>query len=232
MGLQDELKQKAAHRAVEFVDSGMVIGLGTGSTTAFAVARIGERLKSGDLKNIIGIPTSIRTEKLARELGIPLCGLGDRPLIDVTIDGADEVDPDLNLIKGGGGALLREKVVAQASQKNIIIVDESKLSPRLGTRWALPVEVIPFAAKSEETFLKSMATAVNLRIDDKGQPFQTDQNNYILDANFGEMTDPDGLASRLNERAGIVEHGLFLGLASDVIVAAENGIRHLKRKSA
>ena len=231
MGLQDELKQKAAHRAVEFVDSGMVIGLGTGSTTAFAVVRIGERLKSGDLKNIIGIPTSIRTEKLARELGIPLCGLGDRPQIDVTIDGADEVDPDLNLIKGGGGALLREKVVAQASQKNIIIVDESKLSPRLGTRWALPVEVIPFAAKSEETFLKSMATAVNLRIDNKGQPFQTDQNNYILDANFGEMTDPNGLASRLNERAGIVEHGLFLGLASDVIVAAENGIRHLKQKS-
>ena len=231
MGLQDELKQKAAHRAVEFVDSGMVVGLGTGSTTAFAVARIGERLKSGDLKNIIGIPTSIRTEKLARELGIPLCGLGDRPQIDVTIDGADEVDPDLNLIKGGGGALLREKVVAQASQKNIIIVDESKLSPRLGTRWALPVEVIPFAAKSEETFLKSMATAVNLRIDDKGQPFQTDQNNYILDANFGEMTDPSGLASSLNERAGIVEHGLFLGLASDVIVAAENGIRHLKQKS-
>jgi len=231
LGLQDELKQKAAHRAVEFVDSGMVVGLGTGSTTAFAVARIGERLKSGDLKNIIGIPTSIRTEKLARELGIPLCGLGDRPQIDVTIDGADEVDPDLNLIKGGGGALLREKVVAQASQKNIIIVDESKLSPRLGTRWALPVEVIPFAAKSEETFLKSMATAVNLRIDDKGQPFQTDQNNYILDANFGEMTDPSGLASSLNERAGIVEHGLFLGLASDVIVAAENGIRHLKQKS-
>ena len=231
MGLQDELKQKAAHRAVEFVESGMIVGLGTGSTTAFAVTRIGERLKSGDLKNIIGIPTSIRTEKLARELGIPLCGLGDRPQIDVTIDGADEVDPDLNLIKGGGGALLREKVVAQASQKNIIIVDESKLSPRLGTRWALPVEVIPFAAKSEEVFLRSMATAVNLRIDDKGQPFQTDQNNYILDANFGEMTDPNGLASRLNERAGIVEHGLFLGLASDVIVAAENGIRHLKQKS-
>ncbi len=231
MGLQDELKQNAAHRAVEFVDSGMVVGLGTGSTTAFAVTRIGERLKSGDLKNIIGIPTSIRTEKLARALGIPLCGLGDRPQIDVTIDGADEVDPDLNLIKGGGGALLREKVVAQASQKNIIIVDESKLSPRLGTRWALPVEVIPFAAKSEETFLKSMATAVNLRIDNKGQPFQTDQNNYILDANFGEMMDPKALASRLNERAGIVEHGLFLGLASDVIVAAENGIRHLKQTS-
>jgi ribose 5-phosphate isomerase A len=207
----------------------MVVGLGTGSTTAFAVIRIGERIKSGDLKNIVGIPTSIRTETLAGEWGIPLCGLEDQPEIDVTIDGADEVDPDLNLIKGGGGALLREKVVAQASRKNIIIVDESKLSPCLGTRWALPVEVIPFAAKAAENFLKSQGAAVILRLDDNGQPYQTDQNNYILDANFGEMADPNNIAASLNERAGIVEHGLFLGLASDVIVAAEDGIRHLRR---
>jgi ribose 5-phosphate isomerase A len=226
---QDELKQKAAHRAVEFVESGMVVGLGTGSTTAFAVIRIGERLKSGDLKNIVGIPTSIRTEKLAGEWSIPLCGLEDQAIIDVTIDGADEVDPDLNLIKGGGGALLREKVVAQASRQNIIIVDESKLSPRLGNRWALPVEVIPFAAKTAENFLKSQGATVALRLDDSGQPYQTDQNNFILDANFGEMADPNLVAASLNERAGIVEHGLFLGLASDVIVAAEEGIRHLKR---
>ena len=229
MKKQDELKKKAAHRAVEFVESGMVVGLGTGSTTAFAVIRIGERLKSGDLKNIVGIPTSIRTETLAGEWGIALCGLEDQPVIDVTIDGADEVDPDLNLIKGGGGALLREKVVAQASRQNIIIVDESKLSPRLGTRWALPVEVVPFAAKPAENFLKSQGAAVTLRLDDNGQPYQTDQNNFILDANFGEMADPNRLAANLNERAGIVEHGLFLGLASDVIVAAENDIRHLKR---
>ncbi len=229
MKKQDQLKQKAALRAVEFVESGMVVGLGTGSTTAFAVIRIGERIKSGDLKNIVGIPTSIRTEKLAGEWSIPLCGLDDQPIIDVTIDGADEVDPDLNLIKGGGGALLREKVVAQASRQNIIIVDESKLSPRLGTRWALPVEVIPFAAKAAENFLKSQGAAVALRLDDNGQPYQTDQNNFILDANFGEMADPNRVAASLNERAGIVEHGLFLGLASDVIVAAEDGIRHLKR---
>jgi len=226
---QDELKQKAAHRAVEFVDSGMVVGLGTGSTTAYAVNRIGELFKSGDLKNIVGISTSIRTETLAGELGIPLCGLDDQPLIDVTIDGADEVDPDLNLIKGGGGALLREKVVAQSSRQNIIIVDESKLSACLGTHWALPIEVIPFAVKTEENFLKSLGAAVTLRLDDKEQPYQTDQNNFILDANFGKMADPDDLAARLNERAGIVEHGLFLGLASDVIVAAEDNIRHLKR---
>ena len=229
MKKQDELKQKAAHCAVELIQSDMVVGLGTGSTTSFAVIRIGERIKSGDLKNIVGIPTSIRTEKLARDLDIPLATLEEQPEIDVTIDGADEVDPELNLIKGGGGALLREKVVAQASRQNIIIVDESKLSPRLGTRWALPVEVIPFAAKSAENFLKSQGAAVTLRLDDNGQPFQTDQDNFILDANFGEMADPNRVAANLNERAGIVEHGLFLGLASDVIVAAEDDIRHLKR---
>ena len=229
MKKQDELKQKAAHRAVEFVDSGMVVGLGTGSTTEFAVRRIAERLKSGDLKNIVGIPTSIRTQKLAGELNIPLCGLDDQPDIDVTIDGADEVDPDLNLIKGGGGALLREKVVAQASRRNIIIVDQSKLSPRLGTHWALPIEVIPFAVKTEENFIKSLGASFTLRTEAEGQPYKTDQNNFILDANLGEMADPNSIAARLNGRAGIVEHGLFLGLANDVIVAAEDKIRHLKR---
>ena len=229
MDKQEKLKQEAAHHAVGFIKSGMVVGLGTGSTAAFAVMRIAERLKSRDLKNIVGIPTSIRTEKLARELQIPLCGLDAQPAIDVTIDGADEVDEDLNLIKGGGGALLREKVVAQASRRNIIVVDESKLSLRLGTRWALPVEVIPFATRAEENFLKSLGASVTLRLDAHGQPYKTDQHNYILDANFGEMADPNRLAAKLNERAGIVEHGLFLGLAGDVIVAAQNEIRHLKR---
>jgi ribose 5-phosphate isomerase A len=226
---QDELKQQAAIHAVEVIESGMVVGLGSGSTANFATQRIAERINSGGLKNIVGIPSSARTEKLAIKLGIPLVDFEERQQIDVTIDGADEVDPDLNLIKGGGGALLREKVVAQASRQNIIIVDESKLSARLGTRWSLPVEVIPFAAKTAENFLKSQGAAVTLRLDDNGRPYQTDQNNFILDANFGEMADPNGLAARLNERAGIVEHGLFLGLASDVIVAAENGFRHLKR---
>jgi len=227
---QEKLKQEAAHHAVGFIKSGMVVGLGTGSTAAFAVMRIAERLKARDLKNIVGIPTSIRTEKLARELEIPLCGLDAQPAIDVTIDGADEVDEDLNLIKGGGGALLREKVVAQASRRNIIVVDESKLSLRLGTRWALPVEVIPFATKAEENFLKSLGASVTLRLDAQGQPYKTDQHNYILDANFGQMADPNRLAAKLNERAGIVEHGLFLGLVGDVIVAAQDEIRHLKRR--
>ncbi|MGD8991951.1 MAG: ribose-5-phosphate isomerase RpiA [Desulfobacterales bacterium] len=233
MGLQkqDDLKQKAAHRAVEAIESGMIVGLGTGSTTSFAVIRIAERIKAGSLADIVGIPTSIRTEKLARELGIPLATLEEQPEINVTIDGADEVDPDLNLIKGGGGALLREKVVAQASRTNIIIVDESKLSDCLGTHWALPVEVIPFAAKTETNFLQSLGATVSMRRDKEGQPYKTDQHNYILDANFGPMSDPAALAHRLNRRAGIIEHGLFLGLAGEVIVAAEEGIRHLHRKN-
>jgi ribose 5-phosphate isomerase A len=228
---QDELKQKAAHRAVELVESGMIVGLGTGSTTSFAVIRIAERIKSGDLKDVVGIPTSIRTEKLARDLNIPLATLDEQPEIDVTIDGADEVDPELNLIKGGGGALLREKVVAQASRTNIIIVDESKLSECLGTHWALPVEVIPFAAQTETNFLESLGASVRVRGTEKGQPYKTDQNNYILDAHFGAMSDPAALAAKLNARAGIIEHGLFLGLASEVIVAAEDDIRHLQRKN-
>ena len=227
---QDQLKQKAAHRAVESIESGMIVGLGTGSTTSFAVIRIAERIKSGDLKDIVCIPTSIRTEKLARDRNIPLTTLDEQPEIDVTIDGADEVDPELNLIKGGGGALLREKVVAQASRENIIIVDESKLSECLGTLWALPLEVIPFAAQTESNFLQSLGAAVSLRSDENRQPYTTDQKNFILDANFGKMSDPAGLSAKLNERAGIIEHGLFLGLASEVIVAAEDDIRHLQHK--
>jgi len=230
MTTQDELKQKAAFRAVEFIESDMVVGLGTGSTTRFAVERIAELIKAGELKNIVGIPSSVQTENLAQQLAIPLAGLDEQSQINVTIDGADEVDPDLNLIKGGGGALLREKVLAQASRQNIIIVDESKLSPRLGTNWALPVEVIPFARKSEENFLKSLGASVTLRIRGDGSPFRTDQNNRILDAGFGPIADLQKLAILLNERAGIIEHGLFLSLANDVIVAAEEGIRQLSRK--
>lgn len=227
---QDELKQKAAFRAVEFVDSDMVVGLGTGSTARFAVERIAACIKTGELKNIVGIPSSVQTEKLAQELGIPLAGFDEHAQINVTIDGADEVDPDLDLIKGGGGALLREKVLAQASRQNIIIVDDSKLTSKLGTNWALPVEVVPFAWKVEEIFLNSLGASVSLRTRNDGSSFRTDQDNLILDAFFGPMADPKKIALMLNERAGIIEHGLFLGLASDVIVAGKEGIHHLKRK--
>lgn len=230
MASQDKLKQQAAQRAAELIESGMVVGLGSGSTADFATQCIGKRLKSGEIKGIVGIPSSTKTEQLATELGIPLAGFDEKQQIDITIDGADEVDPALNLIKGGGGALLREKVVAQASRQNVIIVDGSKLSSRLGTKWALPIEVIDFACSPEANFLKSLGASVSIRKLADGSYFKTDQNNLILDADFGPIADPEDLASQLNERAGIVEHGLFLGLASDVIVAESGGIRHLKRK--
>jgi ribose 5-phosphate isomerase A len=226
---QDELKRQAAFFAAGFVEPGMVVGLGTGSTTQFALERLGELIRSGRLPGIVGIPSSVRTEKTARELGIPLADFETHPLIDVTIDGADEVDPELNLIKGGGGALLREKVLAQATRRNIIIVDESKLAPRLGTKWALPVEVVPFARPAEARFMISIGAAVTLRLQD-GRPVTTDQGNLLLDAAFGPMENPAVIAEQLNGRAGIVEHGLFLGLASDVIVAGREGIRHLERR--
>ena len=229
MDTQDQLKKRAAIRAADFIESEMVLGLGTGSTANFAIERIGEKIQSGDLQNIVGIPSSERTALLARKLDIPLTNLEAHPSIDLTIDGADEVDPELNVIKGGGGALLIEKIVAQASRRNIIIVDESKLSPQLGTKWALPIEVVPFAHKTEQIFLESIGGSVSLRVDDSKTPYRTNQNNYILDTNFGPISDPGGLVARLNERAGIIEHGLFLGLASDVIVAAAKDIRHLKR---
>jgi ribose 5-phosphate isomerase A len=228
MTSQDEHKQKAAAFAVGFVESGMVVGLGTGSTTQFALEQLGELIRSGRLRDVVGIPSSLRTEAAAREFGIPLTDLEAHPLIDVTIDGADEVDPELNLIKGGGGALLREKVLAQATRRNIIIVDESKLAPRLGTKWALPVEVVPFARAAEERFMTSMGAAVVLRSKD-GRPVSTDQGNLLLDAAFGPMENPAAIAQQLDGRAGIVEHGLFLGLTRDVIVAGKEGLRHLKR---
>lgn len=229
MATQDELKQRAAFRAVDFVESGMVLGLGTGSTVKFALERIAERIQTAGLQNIVGIPSSDRTEKLARQLGIPLGDLETHPAIDLTIDGADEVDPDLNLIKGGGGALLLEKILAQASRRNIIIVDASKLASELGTKWAVPVEVVALARRTEQDFLESIGGSVTLRIKENGTPFLTNQRNLILDAHFGPIANPSELASRLNERAGIVEHGLFIGLASDVIVAAKDDIRHLQR---
>lgn len=229
MNIQDELKRKAAVRAVDFIESGMVIGLGTGSTADYAIKEIGDKIQSGKLRNVVGIPSSERTAILARELNIPLTDLDAHPTIDLTVDGADEVDPDLNVIKGGGGALLREKIVAQASRRIIIIVDESKLSPQLGTKWALPIEVVPFARRTEQIYLESIGGSVTLRVDENKSPFLTNQQNLILDTHFGQISDPGGLVSRLNIRAGIVEHGLFLGLVTDVIVAAQEDIRHLRR---
>lgn len=225
----DLYKKQAAERAAEHVESGMVVGLGTGSTARYAVRRIGERLQANELKDIVGVPTSETTAAEARRLRVPLTTLAEHPVVDLTIDGADEVAPDFGLIKGGGGALLREKIVAQASRRVIIVVDEAKLSPALGTKWALPVEVVSFAWFPESEFLRGLGADVVLRRGRDGEPFVTDQGNWILDANFGPIADPPALAVILEARAGIVEHGLFLGLATDVVVAGPGGVRELGR---
>jgi len=223
-----EFKRLAAWQAVEAVESGMVLGLGAGSTALLAIQRLGQLIAQGRLDNILGVPCSEQVAAQARAAGISLTSLEERPSLDLTIDGADEVDPQLNLIKGGGGALLREKIVAQASRREIIVVDESKLSPKLGTRWPLPVEVVPFGWPGQAAFLESLGARVKLRRGDRDQPFVTDGGNYILDAHFGPLADPAGLAARLQERAGLVEHGLFLGLADEVIVAGRDGLSRLK----
>jgi ribose 5-phosphate isomerase A len=220
------LKQQAAEHAVAFVTSGWIVGLGHGSTAAFAARRIALLLREGQLQEILAVPCSTQVEEEARRLGIPLTTLDEHPVVDLTIDGADEVDPHLNLIKGGGGALLREKMVAQASRREIIVVDESKLSPVLGTRWPLPVEVIPFGWRAQAVYLESLGAEPRLRCHSDGTPFKTDQGNLILDCYFGPISRPAELAARLSERAGIVEHGLFLGLATDLIVAGAEEISH------
>ena len=220
----------AAEKAVELVRSGMVVGLGTGSAASFAVRKLADNLRTGIVRDIVGVPTSGATEALARELAIPLSTLDERPEIDLTIDGADEVDPDLNLIKGAGGALLREKMLAQASARFVIVVDDSKLVPRLGARRALPVEVVPFGSRAQQRYLERLGAEVALRLDSAGDPFRTDNGNYIFDCRFDSIPQLERLSAELHMRAGIVEHGLFIGLASDVISAGDHGLRHAMRQ--
>lgn len=225
----EELKRRAGERAVDFVASGMVLGLGTGSTAIFAMRRIADLLGSAELRDVVGIPTSTQVERDARGLGIPLTTLNENPQIDLTIDGADEVDGNLNLIKGGGGALLHEKIVAQASRREIIVVDERKLSATLGVQWPVPVEVTPFGWQSQELFLQSLGARVSLRGSKQASRFRTDEGNFILDCDFGALSDPEELARLLSTRAGIVEHGLFLNVATDIIVGTSGGVRHMER---
>lgn len=223
---RDELKQAAGERAVDWVESGMVVGLGTGSTAIHAIRRIAALIQSGDLRDVLGIPTSNASEASARELGIPLTTLGEHPVVDLTIDGADEVDPELNLIKGGGGALLHEKIVAQASLREVIVVDETKLSPLLGSSHALPVEIVPFAWRPEEEYLADLGADVNVRRGADNDVFLTDEGNWIMDCTFAPIQDLQRLSDRLARRAGIVDHGLFIGLATDLLVAGANGVEH------
>ncbi|PJF43225.1 MAG: ribose 5-phosphate isomerase A [Phototrophicales bacterium] len=230
MNKTEQLKKQAADYAVELIESNMIIGLGHGSTAIFALRRIAERIHTHELQNIYGIPVSQHVEQEAKKLGIPLTNFEQHPIIDITIDGADEVDPNLNLIKGGGGALLREKIVAQASKRNVIIVDESKLSPSLGTRFFLPIEVIPFGWHSQLRTLTSLGATWELRLQKDGRPFLTDQGNYILDGTFASPpSDVYAIAHVLQNLATVVQHGLFLDLATDVVIASESGIQHKQR---
>lgn len=225
---QQRQKQRAAAEAVALVESGMVVGMGAGSTAALAAARLAERVSSGGLRDIACVPCAREVERQLRALGLRTLTLGECAQIDLTVDGADEVDPHLDLIKGAGGALLREKIVAQASRREIIMVDEGKLSSRLGTRTLLPIEVLQFGWRAEERFLQDLGAAPMLRLRD-GQPFVTDEGNYILDCAIGPIADAPALARTLESRAAIAGHGLFLGLATTVIVGRERGASHLSR---
>ena len=216
-----EQKQIAAAAAVEFVENKMIVGLGTGSTSEFAIRLLATKVKNG-LK-IVGVPSSITTEKLARRLKIPLVSdFGVITKIDVTIDGADEVDPQLNLIKGGGGALTREKIVASRSERVIIIVDEKKLVNRLG-KFSLPVEVVPFGWRSTMEILRSFGERTKLREKARGGAFQTDNGNYLIDCAFGKIKHPPQLAEQLKNIVGVVEVGLFIGRADLVLVGRSRG---------
>lgn len=227
--ITNRLKNLASVRAVEHVKSGMVIGLGSGTTAEFAISEIAKRVKGGKLSSIICIPSSIKTEQFAGNLGLNIISFGEIAEIDITIDGADEVDKSLNLIKGGGGALLREKILAQNSKRNIIVVHESKLSEKLGEKWSVPVEVLPFALETESRYIRELGADVSLRIDKDDTPFVTDQNNFILDADFGVIENLAKLTSQLEKRAGIIEHGLFIDTADEVIVGCSDGVKHLTR---
>ncbi len=221
----EQEKEAAARASLRFIKNGQIVGLGTGSTAAYFIQLLGEQVKKG-LK-IRGIPSSGRSAEQAAGLGIPLTTFDEFPEIDVTVDGADEVDSQLRLIKGGGGALLREKIVASATRQYVIIADESKRVAVLG-KFPLPVEVIKFAQPVVERKIHRLGAQVDLRLDSAGKPYLTDENNYILDCRFGRISDPPGLARQLSDMPGVVEHGLFIGMANVVLFARGNEIVELR----
>jgi ribose 5-phosphate isomerase A len=226
-----QFKKAAAESAAELVMSGMIVGLGSGTTAALAIAAIGKRVSSG--LQIIGIPTSEQTASQARQLGIPLSSLEEHLEIDMTIDGADEVElGTLNLIKGRGGALLREKIVASATAQFVIIVDETKLVRQLGAHDPVPVEVIPFGWQATAMRLRKLGADPHLRLRTDGQAYTTDGGHYILDCAFGPIASPAELQRELDGVVGLVEHGLFVGLAYRVVVGGPGGLKTLRRNSA
>ncbi len=222
----DQEKEAAAHASLRFVKDGDVVGLGSGSTAAYAVHLLGDQVRAG-LK-IRGIPTSSETRKLATILGIPLTTFDEVQQIDITIDGADEFDPHLCLIKGGGGALLHEKIVASASRQLVIVTDSSKQVPVLG-KFPVPIEVLAFAQPLVKARIEASGVAVKLRQSADGTTFITDEGNHILDCTYGQIPDPVALAQTLSDMPGIVEHGLFINMASVVIIAKGDKITELRR---
>jgi ribose 5-phosphate isomerase A len=219
-------KEAAARASLQFIEDGQVVGLGTGSTAAYFIQLLADKVRKG--LRVRGIPTSVRSRELAQSLGIPLTTLDECQEIAVTVDGADEVDPLLRLIKGGGGALLREKIVASATKQFVIVADASKQVKALG-KFPLPVEVIQFARPLIAKRITALGAEVTLRKQPDGSPYTTDENNHILDCRFGEIRDPDQLARQLSEMPGVVEHGLFIGMASVALFARGSEIVELRR---
>jgi ribose 5-phosphate isomerase A len=224
----EALKKTAGEEAAKRIQNGQRIGLGTGSTVRYFLEALGTRLANGDLSQIVGVPTSKQTEKLALSLNIPLTTLETEPSLDLCVDGADEVDPHLNLIKGLGGALLREKIVAMASQRFIVIADNGKLVQRLGERCPVPVEVLPFGWKATAGEIEALGGRPTVRADN-GSPYITDQGNYILDCHFGPIEDAAMLSQQLDSIAGVLGHGLFLNIAQEAIVGTPTGAELLTR---
>lgn len=226
------LKQQAAQYALQSVQSGMVLGLGTGSTTAYFIDMLGEQIRKGNLKDIVAVPTSEATKKQAQQLGIQLTSLDKHPILDLAVDGADEVDPRLNLIKGLGRACLREKVVEINAVRFIVIVDESKIVTRLGTRCPLPVEIIRFEAQAHVNWLNTLGCRAEFWVEDNGEIVISDNGNYLVKCYFENgIPDPYELSDRLSKRPGILEHGLFLDMATQVVVAGTNGVYTMEAKN-
>ena len=213
-------KQLSGERAVEYVENGMVVGLGTGTTAFFAIQKLGQRVADG--LGICGVPTSEQSRRQAESEHIPLIGFDKIARIDLTIDGADEFDPHFNLVKGGGGALLREKIVASLSDREIIVADESKAVAHLGA-FPLPVEVIPFGWQAVQNLLADLGCRPALRRTRDAAPYLTDNGNYILDCDFGRIEDPPALEAKINAICGVVECGLFIGLTDRIIIGKTDG---------
>jgi len=225
----EEAKRRAAEEAVKHVEDGQIIGLGSGSTAAYAIRLLGERLRRGELRNIYGIPTSLQAAYEAIEASIPLTTLEEHPTVDVAIDGADQLDARLNLIKGGGAALLREKIVASCSRLYIIVADERKLARRLGEGCPIPLEVHPMAVKPVLRRLEELGARASIRMArGKVGPVVTDNGNLIIDADFGPLEDPEKLDRRLKAMPGILETGLFLGYADLAYIGTKTGLRKLE----